>query len=375
MNSRIIYLASILFSIAFFTFIDSVQAQDTITILFTSEQWIVPDGTSSRIEKHLGQESVYLDGHAYLKEASFQNGVIEVDIAPNTDRGFAGITFRDHGGGNYEEVYLRMHKSGLPDAVQYSPFYNGEANWQLYPQHQTSAEFKTTHWNHLKLVVNGAQLEVFLNGIAHPSMVVDNLRHDLEAGTLGIRALFGNHFANFRYTPQDIPNPVSAPTMETPAGMITKWQLSPAFRIGQTDMKTYPQTEEWVWETVSTEATGLLTISKFRKRANGGNFEANLEDVVWARLTIIADQKGPRKLFFDYSDRVQVYLNEQPVFAGNNAFRYKGLLFREDIAVQGNALFLDLKKGKNELLIAVAKRANGWGLIGKWEDATGLRVE
>lgn len=358
-----------------FIIFTSVQAQNTKTIPFTSEQWIVPEGATFRVEKHLGRESVYLDGHAYLKDASLENGIIEVDIAPNTDRGFAAITFRDQGGGNYEEVYLRMHKSGLPDAVQYSPFYNGEANWQLYPQHQTAAEFNTSQWNHLRLVLNGSRLEVYLNGVAQPGMVVENLRHNLEAGTLGIRALFGNHFANFRYTPQEITNPVPAPSIETPSGMITEWQLSPTFRIGQTEITTYPKTDQMKWDTVSTEANGLLPISKFRKKAGGGNFEANSEDVVWVRLIINADKQGPRKLFFDYSDRVKVYLNKKPVFAGNNAFRYKGLLFRGDIAVQGNALYLNLEKGKNELLIAVAERANGWGLIGQWEDAEELKKE
>ncbi len=353
----------------------SASAQHSEVIPFTTDRWVIPEGTTFRVEKHLGQESVYLDGHAYLKGGSLENGTVEVDIAPNTDRGFAGLTFRDQGEGNYEEVYLRMHKSGLPDAVQYNPFYNGEANWQLYAQHQAAEEFNTTKWNHLKLVVNGAQLKVYINGVEQPSMTVDNLRHDVIAGTLGVRALFGNHFANFRYTPQEVSNPATAPAAETPPGTVTEWQLSAAFTTQQTPIVSYPNADQPAWETVTTEVNGLLPISKYRKKASGGNFEANTEDVVWAKLTIDANQKGQRKFFFDYSDRVQVYLNEEPVFAGNNAFRSKGALFRGDINVEGNALFLDLRKGKNELLIAVAERANGWGLIGRWEDTSGLSIK
>ena len=350
------------------------NAQNSSVIPFSSDRWVVPEGTTFRVEKHLGQESVYLDGHAYLKDASFQNGTIEVDIAPNTDRGFAGLTFRDQGEGNYEEVYLRMHKSGLPDAIQYNPFYNGEANWQLYPQHQAAEEFNTTKWNHLKLVVNGARLTVFINGTEQPSLTVENLRHEAKTGTLGIRALFGNHFANFSYTPQEISNPAVAPTAEATPGTVTQWQLSPAFTTDQTDILRYPESKI-DWETVSTEEDGLLPISKYRKKASGGNFEANTEDVVWVRLTVDATQAGRKKFFFDYSDQAMIYLNEEPVFAGNNAFLYKGALFRGDIAVQGNALYLDLKKGENELLIAVAERANGWGLIGQWANANGLKMK
>ena len=229
-------------------------------------------------------------------------------------------------------------------------------------------------WNHLKLVVNGARLTVFINGTEQPSLTVENLRHDAKAGTLGIRALFGNHFANFRYTSQEMENPTPATVAETPPGTITQWQLSPAFTTEQTDILQYPESKI-DWETVSAEEDGLLPISKYRKKASGGNFEANTEDVVWAKLTVDATQAGRKKLFFDYSDRAVVYLNKVPLFAGNNAFLYKGALFRGDIAVQGNALYLDLKKGKNELLIAVAERANGWGLIGRWEDTEGRRIE
>ncbi len=96
---------------------------------------------------------------------------------------------------------------------------------------------------------------------------------------------------------------------------------------------------------------------------------------VWVKLNINADQAGRKQFFFDYSDRAVVYLNKAPLFAGNNAFLFKGALFRGDIAVQGNALYLDLKKGENELLIAVAERANGWGLIGRWANADGLNMK
>ena len=353
----------------------STSAQRTHIIPFTSDGWVFSEGTTFRIEKHLGKESVYLDGHAYLKNASLENGTIEVDVAPNTDRGFAGLTFRDQSEGNYEEVYLRMHKSGLPDAVQYSPFYNGEANWQLYPQHQAAVEFNTASWNHLRLVVNGSRLEVHVNGAQQPSMVVENLRHDAKAGTLGIWALFGNHFANFRYTPQDVGSSAPAPVLQAPPGMVTQWYLSPAFTTEQMDISVYPEDDEITWETVPTEATGLLPISKYRKKVGSGSFEANTDDVVLAKLIINADRKARRKFFFDYSDRVQVFLNRNPIFAGNNSFLSKGSLFRGDVHVAGNALYLNLEKGKNELLITVAERANGWGLIGQWADATGLRME
>lgn len=358
------------FSIALIVGLTGVDAvsQAPQSVPFTSDQWVIPEGTTFRTEKHLGQESVYLDGHAYLRNVSFENGTLEVDVAPNTDRGFAGLTFRDTGDGNYEEVYLRMHKSGLPDAMQYNPFYHGESNWQLYPQHQAAEEFRTTSWNHLRLVINGTRMEAYLNGADSPSLVVEHLRHEAQPDGVGIRALFGNHFANFRYTPQEASHSAPAPAAETPSGTITEWQLSPAFTTRQMPMNEYPDVDQLAWKPVTTEANGLLPISRYRQKASRGNFEANTEDVVWVKHTINADQETRQKFYFDYSDRIHVYLNGSPVFAGNNAFRSKGALFRGDIAAEGNALYLDLKKGKNELLVAVAERANGWGLVGRLVD-------
>jgi len=60
-----------------------------------------------------------------------RDGVIDVDVATPAERGFFGIQFRVVNGGanvddlqrfaiNGEWVYLRQHKSGRPDAMQYT---------------------------------------------------------------------------------------------------------------------------------------------------------------------------------------------------------------------------------------------------------------
>ena len=53
------------------------------------------------------------------------DGVLDVDVATPATRGFFGFDVRiDVDGKNYEEIYLRQHKSGLPDAMQYTPVLN-----------------------------------------------------------------------------------------------------------------------------------------------------------------------------------------------------------------------------------------------------------
>jgi hypothetical protein len=60
-----------------------------------------------------------------------------VDVATPAVRRFFGFDFRiEDKGANYEEVYLRQHKSELPDAMQYTPVLNtGDIQLCLCPHH------------------------------------------------------------------------------------------------------------------------------------------------------------------------------------------------------------------------------------------------
>ena len=363
---------------------DSSELPAATAVPFASEAWVFGEGATHRIENHLGRESLYLDGRAYVEGAAFRDGIVEVDVAPNTDPSFAGLLFRvqpapDSGLGraNFEEVYLRLHKSGLPDAVQYSPIYNGESTWQLYREHQAAEEFKRTSWTRLKVVVAGERAEVYLDDASTPSLVVDRLRHGYGEGAVGLFALFGNHFANFRYTPVELTDPPVAEADSSAEGTVLRWALSPVKPAADVQAETYPgeatlETMDWI--TAEAEPSGLLPISKYRARPESGAFEQNPEAVAWARLSVETERAQTKKLFFDYSDKAVVFLNGQPVFAGNNAFLSKGPLERGDLGIEGNALFLDLREGANELLVAVTERANGWGLMAQFEDPTGLRL-
>ncbi len=62
-----------------------------------------------------------------------RDGVIDVDAATPAHRGFFGFQFRiAHDGADFEEVHLRQHKSGAPDAMQYTPVLHAGRNWQIY---------------------------------------------------------------------------------------------------------------------------------------------------------------------------------------------------------------------------------------------------
>jgi hypothetical protein len=68
-----------------------------------------------------------------------------------------------------------------------------------------------------------------------------------------------------------------------------------------------------------------------------------------------------------YSDEVTVFLNSQPLFTGRSAFRFRDPGFLGIMDVENDAVYLPLKKGANELVLAVTDYFGGWGFICRLE--------
>ena len=94
---------------------------ETVSLPPDSPRWEL-EGQAKPAE-YLGRRCLSLDGGgATVKDFEMRDGVVDVDVATPARRGFFGIQFRIAAdGGDAEWVYLRQHKSGLPDAIQYTP--------------------------------------------------------------------------------------------------------------------------------------------------------------------------------------------------------------------------------------------------------------
>ncbi len=94
------------------------QRPGVLALAVDSTRWEL-DG-QAQVTEYLGRKCLMLNGaSAAVKGLEMRDGVINVDIATPASRGFFGIEFRvSEDGANGEWVYLRQHKSGLPDAVQ-----------------------------------------------------------------------------------------------------------------------------------------------------------------------------------------------------------------------------------------------------------------
>lgn len=335
------------------------------TIPMTSSNWELSEGTKNSkqtFEEFEGRETLLLNGMVTVKGHQFSNGKIEVDVYAKEARSFAGIIFRKQKG-TMEETYMRLHKSKNPDAVQYSAIYNYETNWQLYREYQANVMFKTKGWNTLRVEVNGTTAEVSVNN--EKVLTVKDLKTGLSVGQVGLWALFNNRFSNFRITNSDEVVSTNQLIKEdnSSSDIIKKWDVTQAFPYieGMLNPNDFSQLDS---KSLYTEASGLLPISKYIERTSVGNFEANKEEYAVASTTVVADTDEVRQFFFDYSDKIFVYLNGKLIFSGNNAFRSKGVQYQGHIEINANSLYLDLKKGENTLQCVIIDKANGWGIIG-----------
>lgn len=351
-------------SLGMFLTAQLLLGQNTETLPMQPEYWTVRQGGKLSFETFDGRETMVLNGTAFAKGFEFSNGVMEMEVYANQKRSFAGVVFRKNDG-NFEEVYMRMHKSRQVDAVQYTPTYNNESNWQLYPEFQANVAFKTEGWNLFRIEVEDLTATLFING--KEVMRIDRLKSGNLNGEIGLFALLGNRFANLKVTKTGDavvkePHPILTPEK----GIIGEWDITEAqpYVEGKISFEDFENAET---TTVYTEQSGLLPISRYLAKPTSGSFERNQEAFTVASTTIAVDQAQTRLFSFDFSDKIIVYLNGEALFYGNNAFRSKNNQFQGHMGMGANKLPLQLKKGNNTLHCVVVDKANGWGLIGKIE--------
>jgi len=324
-----------------------------------------------RPAEYLGRQCLMLDGGAaILKDFELRDGVIDVDVATSAARGFFGIDFRiDEKGANWEEVYLRQHKSGNPDAMQYTPVLNTGRNWQLYngPGFTGAVDIPKSAWFHLRLEITGAQAKLYVKELDKPALVMDDLKTGVQKGQVALIDLTGETcFSDFQVrTTPDAAWERHLPAM--PPDTLTHWSISPAYdalqrklerSLSPAEIKSIP------WQDVEAEAPGLVTLYRHREAPHPrvtfqGDFSKRLEPqpgmkVLYARTSIASDREQVKKLLIGYSDDVSVFLNGRILYTGRSAQGFRDPGFLGIVNPENDAIFLPLKKGGNELVLAVS---------------------
>jgi len=338
----------------------------------------------AKIVDHQGRPSIRLDGGAAtLKSFEMRDAVIDVDVSTPASRGFFGIQFRiAEDGRSAEWIYLRQHKSGLPDAMQYTPVLGAGLNWQLYngPGFTGAVDIPKDAWFHLRLEVTGAQAKLFVKDMETPALVMDDLKSGLQKGQVALAALTGEtYFSNFQIRPTpDVTWERHLPAM--PPTALTRWRISPAFDALARDLEQPLSASEVAsisWQDVEAEPPGLVALYRYRDAPHPrvtfqGDFSKRLDPqpgmkVIYARATIPSDRAQVKRLALGYSDDVSVFLNGKILYRGRSAQAFRDPGFLGIVNPENDAVYLPLKKGKNELVLALSELGGGWGFVCRLE--------
>lgn len=325
------------------------------------------------LENYKGKDAIYIKGGAIiLKDRKFLNGTIEFDMYLKETPMFPGVIFRANNDfKDAEEFYLRPHLSGKPDANQATPTLKGVAPWQLYfgPKYSFPYSYNYEGWTHVKLVVNDDRAQVFLDHSKKPNLSW-KLFHTTKEGRIMIRGGGSAiHIADVvvnenEHTLVDF----QAGEREPLEDLIQEWEVSDKFEEKllneANELTSLINARKWQGKITVEEGTAA-NISRQQELRDGkpGN-------TVFAKVEVDSKKDQLAFLEFGYSDRVVVILNGQPLYRGTNRWRSRDYRYLGTVGLFDGA-YLNLKKGKNTLLLAVSEDFGGWLVTGRIRKADG----
>jgi hypothetical protein len=213
-----------------------------------------------------------------------------------------------------------------------------------------------------------------------PALVMDDLKSGLQKGQVALAVLIGEtYFSNFEFRPTpDAPWERHLPSMSP--DILTRWRLSPVYDALERDLERPLSPSEIAaihWTDVEAEPPGLVAVYRYQPAPHPrvsfqADFSTRLQPqpgmkVIYARTTIVSDRDQVKKLAIGYSDDVSVFLNGKILYRGRSAQSFRDPRFLGIVSPENDAVYLPLKKGKNELVLALSELGGGWGFICRLE--------
>ncbi|PCJ97612.1 MAG: hypothetical protein COA50_04005 [Flavobacteriaceae bacterium] len=350
------------------------------------------DNAKAAFITHRGVSAIKAKDGAYyqifLKDHVFANGTIEFDVEL-IGRGFPGINFRmseDHKNG--EIFYIRSFGKVTPlqrTTLQYAAVLDSVNLWDITDEYQAGATIHQEGWNHVKLVINGKQMRVYVNNMERPAMIVPKLESLREAGGI---SLSGNViYGNFEIKP-NVTEGLSAvegytSTYNEPR-YLRNWHVSAPidFPFGKDlgvampgvpgdKVKSDLPDSTTVWNPLQAESRAMVNLSR-----NFGLTKPGNRRLAWLKTTIHSETAQVRELALGFSDEVWVFINGKLLFLDKNYYgtpSQKG--FRGRATIENASFKLPLKEGENEIMIGLANYFFGWGLVARLDQMDGITIK
>jgi hypothetical protein len=339
------------------------------SVPFDSARWFW-DAAPPAPAEHRGRPCRRLSGGGVVGDLELRDGTIELELAVGPERGFHGVTWRVQADDAFESFFVRPHQSGNPDAVQYTPVFNGIPAWQLYhgPGFWAPIAFPLGDWFTIRVVFAGTRAEVYVGDLDEPGLVVRELKRGTAPGRVGLFASGPEiHVARFSVDERaELRAPEPEPVPTTP-GIVPAWSVSDAFaedELADAAALDPAFVAARTWTRLEAEPTGLADLARVNGIVDGRN-------TVLARAAIRSQRAQTVRLDLGFSDRAVVFLNGRALYRGDDTYRSRDYRFLGSIGWH-DALYLPLEEGENDLALAVSEDFGGWGVQARVPGAHGI---
>ncbi len=156
--------------------------------------------------------------YAVVKNTTFRDGTIEVDLAGQPAagagggaRGFIGIAFRLQEDGKYEYIYLRPTNGRADDQVrrnhstQYSShpdFDFAQSRKEAPEKYESYVDLEPGVWTKYRIEVEGRNAKLFVHGAEQPCLIVKDMKLEPREGGVALWVGPGTegYFSNLKIT-------------------------------------------------------------------------------------------------------------------------------------------------------------------------------
>jgi len=392
-RTAIVYLARLVaIALVVAANITGARSSEPIRVEMSAQHWRMLEadsmGPKGQAEFHLKEGFpqgllVLKAGSAELDGLTFRDGTIEYDFK-SLAADMPAVQFRVRGpdkAPDGEEVYERLFgdERASNDGIQYAPMIHGFMLWDTYPQYQGPAPL-IDGWNHVRVVVSGQRIKVYVNRSVDPVLSVGNLESGSAEGALRLRG--PGIFANLIVLPDKVDRLPPQPEPDVAAhdpGMVRHWQTSPLTPLLVNHAPGYEEMprDASAWRDISSERGGLVNLNR----------QHTLSDepaaIGWLRFLVTAQQASTRRLQLGWLGEVWVFVNGKPVATAKNFYDPENERRDPDgrLSLQNDTMDLPLQAGLNEVAIALHASVHddmrpqtkyGWGLVARFPNPTGL---
>jgi hypothetical protein len=355
----------------------------------TPAQWQANGDVSFQHDPSERDVLVVNKGYAELKNTNFSNGTMEFDTKFAGNR-ITGITFRQHDDAA-DALYFRPSADCAvsEECIQYMPTAHHLFEWDLYGQYQTHAPINPTGWNHIKLVLSGARMQVFINGARSPTLAVGTLVGGFPDGTIRFHGPASySHLSIAPNVVDGLPAMAANDPATSDLRYVRHWFASTPFVMpSRMDATLQENTgiDPWYssmpkatasWKPIAPDPGGLINLTRWYGDAQTGQAIAGM----WLKTTIYADHDQIKHVDIGWTREVWVFVNGKLAFQSKNLYGVDGASKEPGgrLGLTNGSFDLPLHKGVNQIAVAIddnfagGQQHWGWGLEMRLANADGV---